>query len=135
MKLADQDPQCFSSTQTVNIVNEIDHWKSEIHFQLNFLNLKCKGLGVLFRIISSLNYKEVDIIQLLTIEALIMMWYRPESTNIDRGGGKVNIGILMSISHHDQSFIVCVSDSVIYLGHRNGNVMKWQNIEDGVNCD
>ena len=27
------------------------------------------------------------IIQLLTIEALDMMWYRPENTNIDRGEG------------------------------------------------
>ena len=26
------------------------------------------------------------IMQLLTIEALDMMWYRPENTNIDRGG-------------------------------------------------
>ena len=42
------------------------------------------------------------IIQLLTIEALDMMWYRPESTNIDRGGAEVNIGILRSISHHVQ---------------------------------
>ena len=41
-------------------------------------------------------------IQLLTIEALDMMWYRPESTNIDRGGAEVNIGILRSISHHVQ---------------------------------
>ena len=31
-----------------------------------------------------------------------MMWYRPESTNIDRGGAEVNIGILRSISHHVQ---------------------------------
>ena len=30
------------------------------------------------------------------------MWYRPESTNIDRGGADVNIGILRSISHHVQ---------------------------------
>ena len=44
----------------------------------------------------------IDIIQLLTIEALDMMWYRPESTNIDRGGAEVNIGILRSISHHVQ---------------------------------
>ena len=41
-------------------------------------------------------------IQLLTIEALDMMWYRPESTNIDWGGAEVNIGILRSISHHVQ---------------------------------
>ena len=41
-------------------------------------------------------------IQLLTIEALDMMWYRPESTNIDRGGVEVNIGILRSISYHVQ---------------------------------
>ena len=39
------------------------------------------------------------IIQLLTIEALDMMWYRPESTNIDQGGAEVNIGILRSISY------------------------------------
>ena len=31
-----------------------------------------------------------------------MMWYRPESTNIDRGGAEVDIGILRSISHHVQ---------------------------------
>ena len=31
-----------------------------------------------------------------------MMWYRPESTNIDRGGAKVNIGILRSMSYHVQ---------------------------------
>ena len=31
-----------------------------------------------------------------------MMWYRPESTNIDRGGAEVNIGILRWISHHVQ---------------------------------
>ena len=43
-----------------------------------------------------------NIIQLLTIEALDMMLYRPESTNIDRGGAEVNIGILRSISHHVQ---------------------------------
>ena len=42
----------------------------------------------------------IDIIQLLTIEALNMMRYRPKSTNIDRGGAEVNIGILRSISHH-----------------------------------
>ena len=39
-------------------------------------------------------------IQLLTIEALDMMWYRPESTNIGRGGAEVNIGILRSLSYH-----------------------------------
>ena len=42
------------------------------------------------------------VIQLLTIEALYMIWYRPESTNIDRGGAEVNIGILRSISYHVQ---------------------------------
>ena len=31
--------------------------------------------------------------------------------------------------------IFFISDSVIYSGHRNGNVMSWQNIEDGVNCE
>ena len=41
-------------------------------------------------------------IQLLTIEALDMMWYRPESTNIGRGGAEVNIGILRLISYHVQ---------------------------------
>ena len=40
------------------------------------------------------------IIQLLTIEAVAMMLYRPESTNIDRGGAKVSIGFLRLISHH-----------------------------------
>ena len=37
-----------------------------------------------------------SIIQLLTNEALDMMWYRPENTNI---------GILWSISHHIQCLI------------------------------
>ena len=41
---------------------------------------------------------KTDIIQLLTIGALNMMWYRPESTNIDLGSASVNIGILRSIS-------------------------------------
>ena len=41
-------------------------------------------------------------IHLLTIEALDMMWCRPESTNIDRGGVEVNIGILRLTSHHVQ---------------------------------
>ena len=31
-----------------------------------------------------------------------MMRCRPESTNIDRGGAKVNIGVLRSTSHHVQ---------------------------------
>ena len=62
-------------------------------------------------------------IQLLTNEALGMMWYRPENTNIDRGEAldimryrpentnidrgeaEVNIGILWSISHHIQCLI------------------------------
>ena len=41
-----------------------------------------------------------NIIQLLTIEAVDMMWYRPENNNIDWGEAEVNIGILWSISHH-----------------------------------
>ena len=40
-------------------------------------------------------------IKLLNIEALDMMC-RPESTNIDRDGAEVNIGILRSISNHVQ---------------------------------
>ena len=40
--------------------------------------------------------------QLLTIEALDMMWYWPENTNIDLGFASANIGILWSISHHIQ---------------------------------
>ena len=44
-------------------------------------------------------------IQLLTNEALDMMWYRPDNTNIDRGEAEVNIGILWSISHHIQCLI------------------------------
>ena len=43
--------------------------------------------------------------QLLTNEALDMMWYRPENTNIDLGFASVNIGILWSISHHIQCLI------------------------------
>ena len=46
-----------------------------------------------------------NIIQLLTNEALDMMWYRPDTTNIDRGKAEVNIGILWSISHHIQCLI------------------------------
>ena len=43
--------------------------------------------------------------QLLTNEALDMMWYRPDNTNIDIGFASVNIGILWSISHHIQCLI------------------------------
>ena len=43
-----------------------------------------------------------DNIQLLTIEALDMMWCRPESTNIDWGETEVNIGILRSTSQYVQ---------------------------------
>lgn len=28
-----------------------------------------------------------------------------------------------------------ITDGVIYSGHRNGNIMGWQNVEDGVTCD
>ena len=49
--------------------------------------------------------KNIDILQLLTNEALDMMWYRPDNTNIDRGEAEVNIGILWSISHHIQCLI------------------------------
>ena len=48
---------------------------------------------------------QLHIIQLLTNEALDMMWYRPDNTNIDRGEAEVNIGILWSISHHIQCLI------------------------------
>ena len=44
----------------------------------------------------------INIMQLLTIEALDMMWCRPESTNIDWSGAQVNISILRSTSHHVQ---------------------------------
>ena len=47
-------------------------------------------------------FKLYNIIQLLTIEDVDMMYYRPENTNIDRGEAEVNIGILWSISHHIQ---------------------------------
>ena len=50
-------------------------------------------------------FEQVYIIQLLTNEALDMMWYRPENTNIDLGEAEVNIGILWSISHHIQCLI------------------------------
>ena len=36
------------------------------------------------------------------MEAMDMMWYRPEYTDIDRGTAEVNIGMLRSISHHVQ---------------------------------
>ena len=49
--------------------------------------------------------KPCNIIQLLTNEALDMMWYRPENTNIGRGEAEVNICILWSISHHIQCLI------------------------------
>ena len=32
-------------------------------------------------------------------------------------------------------FTKIFSDGIIYSGHRNGNIMGWQNIEDGVTCD
>ena len=47
----------------------------------------------------------LNIIQLLTNEALDMMWYQPDNTNIDRGEAEVNIGFLWSISHHIQCLI------------------------------
>ena len=47
----------------------------------------------------------LNIIQLLTNEALDMMYYRPENTNIDRGEAEVNICVLWSISHHIQCLI------------------------------
>ena len=56
------------------------------------------------------------IIQLLTIEALDMMWYRPESTNIDWGGAEVNIGILRSILYNYwlmRHWIWCDIDQII----------------------
>ena len=52
--------------------------------------------------ISYIAYKIFNILQLMTFEALDMMCYRPENTNIDRGKAEVNIGILGSISHHIQ---------------------------------
>ena len=47
-------------------------------------------------------YKLYKNIQLLTIEVLDMMWYRPEKTSTNRGEAEVNIGVLRSISHHIQ---------------------------------
>ena len=44
-----------------------------------------------------------DIIQLLTIEALDMMWYRPQNTNIDRGG---RYHIISSASIVNTCFII-----------------------------
>ena len=54
---------------------------------------------------ASLHLDATNIIQLLTNEALDMMWYRPENINIDRGEAEVNIGILWSISHHIKCLI------------------------------
>ena len=50
------------------------------------------------------------IMQLLTIEVLDMIRYRPESTNIDRGGAEVNIDILRSISYHVQ----CINSQQLF---------------------
>ena len=55
--------------------------------------------------VENFHSKLVDIIQLLTNEALDMMWYRPDNINIDLGFASVNIGILWSISHHIQCLI------------------------------
>ena len=46
-----------------------------------------------------------NILQLLTNEALDMIRYRPEITNIDQGEAEVNIGSLWSISQHIQCLI------------------------------
>ena len=56
----------------------------------------------MFIFVNNVYVSEINIIQLLAIEALDMIWYRPESTNIDRGRAEVNIGILRSISYHVQ---------------------------------
>ena len=44
--------------------------------------------------------------QLLTIEALDIMWCRPESSNIDLDSALVNIGALRVTSHHVQ-YLYC----------------------------
>ena len=65
-------------------------------FDIAYLWIKTNNLLVAF-------WSKCYIIkQLLTIEALDMMWYWPENTNIDLGFASVNIGILWSISHHIQ---------------------------------
>ena len=77
----------------------------------NKFNTEALIWGFLFNLINILWKREsctnicVNIIQLLTNEALDMMWYRPDNINIDRGGAEVNIGILWSISHHIQCLI------------------------------
>ena len=54
--------------------------------------------------------------QLLTNEALDMMWYRPENTNIDLGFASVNISILWSISHHIQCLISSPRSILVFSG-------------------
>ena len=80
---------------------------SDLQFSLVLLSLKsvCNKAhkGVIYnRTVTYETPFTSIIIQLLTIEALDEIWYRPESTNIDRGGAEVNIGILRSISYHVQ---------------------------------
>ena len=74
---------------------------SAISYQLPGFGI-VEGMVCVCKQFHTQTFQLVNIIQLLTIEALDMMWYRPESTNIDRGGAEVNIGILRLISHHVQ---------------------------------
>ena len=74
------------------------------------LSMSQAGYGELVKMLITLEAhgifkSNLNIIQLLTNEALDMMWYRPDNTNIDRGEAEVNIGILWSISHHIQCLI------------------------------
>ena len=75
---------------------------NDVNKKISTLNLKMYVLYFAFKQIKAKVTWSNDIIQLLTIEALDMMWYRPENTDIDRGEAEVNIGILRSISHHVQ---------------------------------
>ena len=55
-----------------------------------------------------------------------MMLYGPESTNIDQGGAKVNIGILRSISYHVQ----CLNSQQLfyYIISLNKKMKQQQNL-------
>ena len=66
-----------------------------------------------------------------------MMWYRPESTNIDWGGAEVNIGILRSISYHVQclnsqqmlNYIISLNKKS---NNNNNKILAMDNVLDSI---
>ena len=106
--------KCWMITLMHNIYKKVNGW-SYLGLHSRFLlnawlsqNLYISSVffpGANIPVHLSLNLKGYIIKQLLTNEALDMMWYRPEHTNIDLGFASVNIGMLWSISHHIQCLI------------------------------